>query len=260
MAFEQRRQFDRRPRPADEGQMVYGIRPVLEALEAGREIERIYIHRGAGSPLMAELKKALKERDIVYQEVPVEKLNRLTRKNHQDVICFISPIIYQKLQDVLPGIYESGQTPFLLLLDRITDVRNFGAIARTAECAGVHALVIPSFGSARISADALKTSAGALNNIPVCRERSLADTVDYLHDAGLQVVAVTEKGAVYPQQHDLTGPTAFIMGSEEDGISSTLLERCDHRLRIPLFGKTGSLNVSVACGIVLYEVVRQRMQ
>jgi len=239
--------------------MIYGIRPVLEAIEAGKEIERIFIHRGVNSALMMELKNVLKEKKILYQDVPVEKLNRLTRKNHQDVICFISPITYQHLHDIVPSVYERGLTPLILLLDRVTDVRNFGAIARTAECAGVHALVIPAKGAAQINSDAIKTSAGALNNIPVCREKSLEESLEYLRESGLQIVAVTEKGNQYPHQCDLKAPTALVMGSEESGISSTLLECCDAMVRIPMFGKTLSLNVSVASGIVLFEAVRQRL-
>lgn len=247
------------PRDSGEEQMIYGIRPVLEAIAAGKEIERIFIHRGVNSSLMLELKNVLKEKQIFYQDVPVEKLNRLTRKNHQDVICFISPIIYQQLAEVIPSVYERGLAPLVLVLDRITDVRNFGAIARTAECAGVHALIIPAKGGAQINSDALKTSAGALNNIPVCRERKLEDTLHYLRECGLQLVAVTEKGNQYPHECDLKTPTALIMGSEESGISSTLLDASDAKLRIPMFGKTHSLNVSVACGIVLFEAVRQRL-
>jgi 23S rRNA (guanosine2251-2'-O)-methyltransferase len=244
--------------PSDE-QMIYGIRPVMEALEAGKEIERIFIHRGANSTLMTELKNKLKEKNIQYQDVPVEKLNRLTRKNHQDVICFVSPITYQRLHDIIPSVYERGQTPLILLLDRITDVRNFGAIARTAECAGVHALVIPARGAAQINSDAIRTSAGALNNLVVCREKSLEESLEFLHESGLQLVAVSEKGNRYPHQADLKTPTALVMGSEENGIAGNILDLCDEKVRIPMFGKTLSLNVSVACGIILFEAVRQRL-
>ena len=247
------------PRAPSDEQMIYGIRPVMEALEAGKEIERIFIHRGANSTLMTELKNMLKEKNIQYQDVPVEKLNRLTRKNHQDVICFVSPITYQRLHDIIPSVYESGQTPLILVLDRITDVRNFGAIARTAECAGVHALVIPARGAAQINSDAIKTSAGALNNIAVCREKSLEESLEFLQESGLQLVAVSEKGNRYPHQVDLKVPTVLIMGSEETGIAGNLVESCDEKLRIPMFGKTLSLNVSVACGVVLFEAVRQRL-
>lgn len=246
-------------RDSPDEQMIYGIRPVLEAIDAGKEIERIFIHRGVNSPLMHELKQVLHERKIYYQEVPVEKLNRLTRKNHQDVICFVSPITYQKLSDIIPAVFETGQTPLILLLDRITDVRNFGAIARTAECAGVHAIVIPAKGAAQINGDAVKTSAGALNNIPVCREKRLEDTIHYLKESGLRIVGITEKAKGYPYQCNFDTPVALIMGSEEDGISTSLLALCDEQVRIPMAGKTLSLNVSVASGIVLFEAIRQRL-
>jgi len=239
-------------------QMIYGIRPVLEALDAGREIERIFIHTGAGSPLMEELKTALRERRIRYQDVPLDKLNSLTRKNHQDVVCFISPISYQRLHQVIPAAYEQGRIPLVVLLDRITDVRNFGAIARTAECAGADALVIPFRGAAQINADALKTSAGALHNIAVCREQSLEEAVGFLKDSGLRAVAVSEKGKKFPDECDLQSPLALVMGSEENGIGAGLLKLCDESVRIPMLGKTSSLNVSVACGIVLFEAGRQR--
>ena len=245
--------------PAD-GLMIYGIRPVLEALDAGREIERIFIHRGSGGPGMSELRAALKERKIVYQEVPVEKLNRFTRKNHQDVVCFISPISYQRLDHVVPAAFEAGRVPLIILLDRITDVRNFGAIARTAECAGADAVVIPMRGAAQVNADAVKTSAGALNNIAVCRVPKLETALSYLRDSGLRTVAVSEKAKRAPDDCDFSVPLALVMGSEENGISTELLAACDESVCIPMQGSTSSLNVSVACGIVLFEAVRQRRQ
>jgi 23S rRNA (guanosine2251-2'-O)-methyltransferase len=251
-------QFRKQPAPVNDEQMIYGIRPVIEAIEAGKEIERIFIQRTNQSALMVELKNLLREKNIAYQDVPVEKLNRLTRKNHQDVICFISPIVYQRLADIVPAVYERGETPLILMLDRITDVRNFGAIARTAECAGAHAIVIPSKGAAQINSDAIKTSAGALHTLPVCRETRLEDAIHFLRESGLQIVAVTEKGDKFPQQIDLKGPAALIMGSEENGIAHSLFNASDAKIKIPMMGNTSSLNVSVACGIVLFEAVRQR--
>jgi 23S rRNA (guanosine2251-2'-O)-methyltransferase len=239
---------------------IYGIRPVMEAIHAGKEIEKIYITRGARGDLMQELKQLMREKNILYTEVPVEKLNRLTRKNHQDVVCFISSVTYQSIEDIIPFVFEKGETPLVLILDRITDVRNFGAIARTAECAGVHTIVIPAKGAAQINSDAVKTSAGALNSIPVCREKNLRNTIDFLKGSGLQIVAATEKTSDLVYAVDYSSPTAIIMGSEEDGISSDLLKLADKKIKIPLFGTIESLNVSVACGVVLFEAIRQRQK
>jgi 23S rRNA (guanosine2251-2'-O)-methyltransferase len=245
---------------SDQGQMVYGIRPVMEAIEAGKEIEKIYIGRTAKGELMQELKKLLQDRSIVWQEVPREKLDRISRSNHQDVICFISPVHYYSLSQIIPSIFEKGETPLVLILDRITDVRNFGAIARTAECAGVHAMVIPAKGSAQVSADAIRTSAGALSRIPVCREPGLKNTIRFLQESGLKVVAASEKGKDLVYKSDLSGPLAIVMGSEEDGVSDDIIRTCDELLRIPLQGAVSSLNVSVACGVITFEAIRQRMQ
>jgi len=244
----------------EEGQMIYGLRPVMEALESGKEIEKIYLGRTARGELMHALKKALKERDIIWQEVPNERLDKFTRNNHQEVVCFISPVHYHALAQLVPGIFERGETPLILILDRITDVRNFGAIARTAECAGVHAIVIPVKGAAQVSADAIRTSAGALSRIPVCREAVLRNTIKYLQESGFKVIAATEKGSEYLYKSDMTGPLAIVMGSEEDGVSDDIIRTCDDILRIPILGSVTSLNVSVACGVMVYEAVRQRMQ
>jgi 23S rRNA (guanosine2251-2'-O)-methyltransferase len=201
----------------------------------------------------------LKKNGIYFQYVPIEKLNRLTSKNHQGVVGYISSIEYHKIEQVLPAVFEAGKMPLVLILDRITDVRNFGAIARTAECSGVDAIVIPARGAAQINADAIKTSTGALHKIPVCKEENLKDVIDYLRESGLQVIACTEKSSEYYYQQDMTLPVAIIMGSEEDGISGEYLKRADAAVKIPLMGEIGSLNVSVATGIILYEAVRQRM-
>lgn len=238
--------------------MIYGIHPVMEALRAGKEFDRVFIHRGAKGEGMLQLKKTLKESGVSWQEVPVEKLDRFTRKNHQDVVAFISPIAYQPLDEVVPALFEQGLTPLLLVLDRITDVRNFGAIARTAECAGVHAIVIPQRGAASVTADAIRASAGALNRIPVCRVPELRATALYLRDSGVVLAAATEKASDLYFEADLSMPLAIVMGSEEDGISSEMMRTCDRLLRIPMLGNVGSLNVSVAAGILLFEAVRQR--
>jgi 23S rRNA (guanosine2251-2'-O)-methyltransferase len=239
--------------------MIYGVRPVIEALQAGKEIEKVLVVNGLKSELFPEMRKLLNEKDIPMQYVPAEKLNRVTRQNHQGVIAFVSPIIYEDYEQIVPALFDIGRNPLVLILDRITDVRNFGAIARTAECAGVDAIIVPSRGSALMGADAVKTSAGALFKIPVCRSVNLKDTIDYMKACGLQVVAATEKASDYHFQIDLTIPTAILMGSEEDGVSPEYLKRCDQRIRIPMAGEIESLNVSVAAGIILFEAVKQRM-
>jgi 23S rRNA (guanosine2251-2'-O)-methyltransferase len=245
----------RKPHRTPSADMVFGIQSVTETLRSGKEIERLLIHRELG---MSDIQKLATELGIPYQKVPVEKLNRLTRKNHQGVICFVSPIRYAPLDNVMPQIYEEGQTPFLLMLDRVTDVRNFGAIARTAECAGVQAIVVPAKGGAQINADAMKTSSGALNYISVCRENSLRDAAKFLTESGLQVVACTEKATDSIYDVDFTHPTVIVMGSEEDGISPELMNMVDRQVRIPLIGKVDSLNVSAAAAVILYEAVRQK--
>lgn len=243
------------PRPS-QADMVFGTQSVLETLRSGKEIERLFIQRELG---LNEIEKTAKELGIPYQRVPVEKLNRVTRKNHQGVIAFVSPIQYMPLHNVLTQVYEEGKTPLLLLLDRVTDVRNFGAIARTAECAGVQALIVPTKGGAQINADAMKTSSGALNFLPVCREPNLYETLLYLRNSGLQIIACTEKTDKSLYDIDFSIPTVIIMGSEEDGISKEFLLLADSGAKIPLNGQVESLNVSVASSVVLYEAVRQRV-
>jgi len=242
----------------ESNQMVFGIRAVIEAIKSGKDIEAILVQRGLTGDIFLELKSLLKEYELSYQVVPVEKLNRITTKNHQGVIGIISPVTYQKIENIIPEIYEKGETPLVLILDGVTDVRNLGAIARTAECAGVHAIIIPAKGSAQINPDAVKTSAGALFKIPVCRHESLLKTAKFLQESGLQLVACTEKTNEYLYKPDYKLPTAVIMGSEEDGISNELIRISEHLAKIPMFGEISSLNVSVSAGIILYEAVRQR--
>jgi 23S rRNA (guanosine2251-2'-O)-methyltransferase len=239
-------------------QMIYGVRPVMEAVEAGKEIERIFINRKSTGEQVKELKRILQERQLSWQDVPIEKLNRLTSSNHQDVVCFISPISFAPVEEIIQACFQTGKGPLLIMLDHITDVRNFGAIARTAECCGVDALIIPSKGSAQINADAIKTSAGALNFIPVCRVDNLKSTVHYLRDSGLKVFAASEKGNKNSYEADYSNPCVIIVGSEETGISSDLIRIADDLVKIPLTGRIASLNVSVACGMILHEVLRQR--
>ena len=241
-----------------EKEMIFGIRAVIEAIQAGKDIEKILIRRDLGGDLAKELYECLKDTTIPVQRVPMEKLNRTTQKNHQGVIGYISPITFQRITDLIPTIYEEGRSPLLVILDGVTDVRNFGAIARTCECAGVDALIIPNKGGAAIKADAIKTSAGALHTRPVCREEDLEATVRYLKDSGIQVVAATEKTDNAYTQVDMTEPVAIIMGAEDIGVSPELLSLCTHKVRIPMTGRIASLNVSVAAGVMIYEVVRQR--
>ncbi|MFL5728381.1 MAG: 23S rRNA (guanosine(2251)-2'-O)-methyltransferase RlmB [Cytophagaceae bacterium] len=243
---------------SSEKEVVFGIRPVIEAINAGKEIEKLLIQKDQHSLLINELQALAHTHNIPVSRVPVEKLDSITRKNHQGVICFISAISYSSLDNIISETYQKGLVPLILILDRITDVRNFGAIARTAECLGVHAIVVPTRGSAQITGDALKTSAGALNFIPVCREDNLKTTITYLKENGLKVTGCTEKATKTISQCDFSGPSAIIMGSEEDGISEEYLKRADDTGKIPLTGNIESLNVSVAAGMVLYEVVRQR--
>jgi 23S rRNA (guanosine2251-2'-O)-methyltransferase len=257
-SYEKPKQHFTRPKP-DNKEVVFGIRAVIETIKAGNEIDKLLIQRELGnSSLMAELLQVAHEHNVHITRVPIEKLDRITRKNHQGAICFISAIRYAALHNVLSGIFEKGETPLLVILDRITDVRNFGAIARSAECAGVHALIIPARGAAQITSDAIKTSSGALNFLPVCREENLKDTITYLQQSGVLVVACTEKAELHIYDIDLSGPTAIIMGSEEDGISQDFIKKADQLARIPVVGNIASLNVSVASGVVIYETVRQR--
>lgn len=247
-----------RPVKRETNQMVFGIRAMIEAIESGKEIESLFIQRGIAGSLIAELRELLRIHNISFQQVPPEKLNRITKKNHQGVIGVISPITYQHIEDIIPAIYEKGEVPLVMILDGITDVRNLGAIARTAECAGVHALILPKKGSAEINPDAIKTSAGALFNIPVCREDSLAKTVRFLQESGLQLVASSEKTEDDIYKPDYTVPTAIVLGAEDTGISPELIRIADHLAKIPMFGEIASLNVSVSAGVIIYEAIRQR--
>lgn len=239
--------------------IIFGIHPVIEAIKSGKEIDRILLQSTLGShETIRELKQIARDTDIPIQYVPLEKLNKVTFKNHQGVIAYVSEITYQPLANVLPAIFEKGEDPLILILDRITDVRNFGAIARTAECAGVHAIVIPSRGSAQINMDAVKTSAGALYNIPVCREENLKTAINLIKSSGIEVISCSEKGSEIYYNLDYKKPLALILGSEEDGISPEYLKLSDVTVHIPMSGNTASLNVSVASGVILFEALKQR--
>lgn len=251
-----KKRFKEKRRP--EKEMIFGVRAVIEAIQAGKEIEKILIRRDMTNELSRALYSALEGKSTPLQKVPIEKLNLLTSKNHQGVIAYISPVVFQRLEDIIPLLYEEGKVPFVVVLDGITDVRNFGAIARTCECAAVHTIVIPSKGGAALNADAIKTSAGALMNIAVCREESIAEALDFLSNSGLELIAATEKATENYSSVSYNKPVAIVLGSEEDGIAPEHLRQCDSLVKIPLAGIIQSLNVSVAAGIVIYEAVRQR--
>ena len=243
----------------EKDQYIFGIRAVIEAIQSGKEIDKLLIKKDINGELISELFALVKEMHIPVQRVPIEKINRITRKNHQGVIAFLSAVTYYKLDDVVPVFYEEGLNPFVVVLDGITDVRNFCAIARTCDCAGVNAIVIPEKNSVSVNADAVKTSAGALNYVPVCREKNLVNAVKTLHNSGYKVIGASEKSSVNYTKVDYTGPVALILGAEDKGISKDLLKLCDNFVAIPEFGNINSLNVSVAGGVMMYEVVRQRL-
>lgn len=237
---------------------VFGIRPLMEAVESGKVPDKVFIQKGLRGENASELMTLLREKDIPYKIVPEEKLARLTRENHQGVFAFLSPVDFVSVETVVDEKLSRGENPLVLILDHLTDVRNFGAIVRTAECAGVCAVVIPAEGSAPVSADAVKASAGAIFRVPLCKSRNLTDTAYYLQQCGLKVVCATEKTAETIYSADMSVPLAVVMGNEEKGISKQLLKMCDQRAKLPLAGEIGSLNVSAACAAVLYEAVRQR--
>ncbi|KAA6301522.1 MAG: putative TrmH family tRNA/rRNA methyltransferase [Candidatus Ordinivivax streblomastigis] len=240
--------------------MIFGTRAVIEAVQAGKEVDKILMRRDLQNDLSHELFNIVKETNIPIQRVPQEKLDRLTRKNHQGVIAFISAVTYQKLEDMVPFLYEEGKNPLILLLDGVTDVRNFGAIARTCECAGVDAIVIPARNSVSVNADAVKTSAGALLSLPVCKETSITEAIRFLKNCGYKVVAATEKADQSYIEVNYTVPTALVMGSEDLGIALENLRICDEMVKIPIVGNIASLNVSAAAAVLMYEVVRQRLK
>jgi rRNA methylase, putative, group 3 len=238
--------------------IIFGIRPVAEAVQSGKQIEKIFIRKGAEGQLMTDLKDLLYRHRIHWQEVPVEKLNRLTKGNHQGVVAQMAAIGYVELQDILDRIPDD-ETPLIVVFDGVTDVRNFGGIARSAECAGAHGLIVPLKNSAPVNADAIKASAGALNKIPVHRAGSIRNTLKTFSAAGMQIVAATEKAQALLFDSDLTKPTVIVMGSEDKGISKEVLKLCDVQLAIPIVGAIESLNVSAAAAVMLFEVVRQRI-
>lgn len=238
--------------------MIFGTRAIIEAIEADKEIDKLLLRKDLQGDLSKELIVLAKNRGITVQRVPSERLDRYSRKNHQGAIAFLSAISYEHIEDIVPFLYEEGKDPFILLLDGITDVRNFGAIARTCEVAGVDAIVIPTKGSVTVNADAVKTSAGALLKIPVCKEPNLTDVIKYLKNSGIKVVAASERSSQLYTATDYTGPIAIVMGAEDTGVSTENLRLVDEMVKIPQYGTIGSLNVSVAAGILIYEAIRQR--
>ena len=235
--------------------LTFGIRSVIEAIKQGKTINKILLQKGLSGELIKELLALVHKENIVVQKVPVQKLNHMVKKNHQGVIAMISPVAYHQIDWLVQQVYEKGEDPFILILDRVKDVRNFGAIARTAECFGVHAIVIPSKDSALITNDAVKTSAGALFKIPVCKVTSLNAAVDFLKGCGLKIFTCTEKSDTLINKVETTGPKALIMGSEQDGVDSQLIKASDVNFKIPMTGSIASLNVSVACGIAIHHLV-----
>jgi len=239
--------------------MVFGLRPVLEAIKSGKTFDKLFVQNNLSGELATELKETTKSYKVVVTKVPQEKLNRLTRKNHQGVVGFISPIEFANIDHIIDQCYAQGKDPLVLALDKITDVRNFGAIVRTAECAGVDAIIVPSRGSAQISGDAMKTSVGALNLVPICRTNNLLALLKSLKQTGLSLIAGTEKTNKTLYDIPYNQPSIIIMGAEDTGISTEILAICDYKAKIPMTGKIESLNVSVSTGIILYEAVRQRL-
>ena len=240
--------------------IIFGMRPVIEAINSGKQIEKVMLRQGLEGELFRELQSLIKQKDIQVQWVPVEKLNHVTKNMlHQGVVAWIANIEYADLESVLSEVIERGETPLVLLLDGVTDVRNFGAIARSAECAGVHAIVIPAKGGAPLNADAMKTSAGALNIIPVCRVPNLKSAIYVLKAANITIVGASEKADKNYYESDLKQAVAIIMGSEDAGITRSNLELCDELIKVPLKGTIESLNVSAAAAILLFESLRQRL-
>lgn len=240
--------------------LIFGIKPVLEGIRSGKEFDKILLQKGAQGEAFQELFSEIRAANLPFQHVPYQKLNRITRKNHQGVVAFISPVSFSPIEEVLQMVYERGETPLFVALDRVTDVRNFGAVVRSAEAMGAHGVLMPEKGSAQVNGDAVKTSAGALLRLPISRVRFLKDAFQYMKDSGIQIVGITEKAEAPLSEIDFTIPTCLIMGSEEDGISPEYLSMTDANGLIPMPGGFDSLNVSVAAGMALYEAARQRFE
>ena len=243
----------------DKTQYIYGVHAVLEAIDAGKDIDKILLSKTLNDETAKEISERARQLRVPVQRVPVRKIDRITRRNHQGVLAMMAAVTYYRVEDLVPQLFDEGVNPFVVVLDGVTDVRNFGAVARTCECAGVNAIVIPERESVSVNADAVKTSAGALNYLPVCRERNLVNAVKLLRDSGFKIVGTSDKQHLPYTKADYTGPVAIVLGAEDKGISPEIMKLCDTQVLIPEFGNINSLNVSVAGGIMIYEVVRQRL-
>jgi 23S rRNA (guanosine2251-2'-O)-methyltransferase len=239
--------------------LIYGSRAIIEAVNANTTIDKVFVQKEGQGELHRELLKTLKKANINFQYVPIEKLNRLTSQNHQGVVATISPIGFISIEDLIEQSFAKNLNPLFLILDEISDARNFGAIIRTAECTGVDGIIIPLHGAAPVNGDTIKTSAGAIFNIPICKVSHVKDAIFHLQSADIQIIAATEKTDDLIYNLDLKLPTALIMGSEDKGINPSVLKIVNQKAKLPMFGNIGSLNVSVACGAFLYEIVRQRI-
>jgi len=241
-------------------EIVYGLRAVLEAISSKKPIDKVFIQRGLKGDLFKELESVVRKSQINTSYVPVEKLNRLTKNNHQGAVASISPIVYHELEVLVENVIEAKKKPLFLLLDQLSDVRNFGAIIRTAECTGVDGIIIQKKGAAPVTSDTIKTSAGAAFKVPIVKVDHIKDAVFYLQASGVQVISATEKTDNTIYDISFEGPIAIVMGAEDRGISPSILKASDHMAKLPLLGEIESLNVSVACAVFLYEAVRQRMK
>ncbi|WP_262733182.1 23S rRNA (guanosine(2251)-2'-O)-methyltransferase RlmB [Gaetbulibacter sp. NE] len=238
---------------------IFGIRAIIEAIKSGENIDKIFLQKGLKGDLFTELEQLIRQERLNASYVPVEKLNRLSKKNHQGAVAQIAPISFYDIEDLVLNVIESGKTPLFLLLDQLNDVRNFGAIIRTAECTGVSGIIIQKKGGAPVNGDTVKTSAGAIFKIPICKVDHIKDAVFHMQASGIKVIAATEKTDNTIYDVSFNEPCAIIMGSEGKGINPSVLKVADEKAKLPILGEIESLNVSVACGAFLYEAVRQRL-
>ncbi|MEZ4853501.1 23S rRNA (guanosine(2251)-2'-O)-methyltransferase RlmB [Flavobacterium sp.] len=243
----------------EKAQQIFGIRAIIEAIQSGTEIDKVFVQKDSQGDLMRELFKVLKQHNINYSQVPVEKLNRLGNRNHQGAVATISPITFANLDNLIVSLLEAEKKPLFIILDGVSDARNFGAIIRTAECTGVNGIIIAKQGSAPVNGDTVKTSAGAVFNVPICKVDHVKDAVFHLQASGIKTVAATEKTNHTLYDINFKEPIAIIMGSEDKGVNPSVLKIVDEKAKLPMFGTISSLNVSVACGAFLYEAVRQRI-
>ena len=239
---------------------IFGIRAIMEAVKSEENIDKVFLQKGLRGDLFSELEELLRKERLNISYVPVEKLNRLSKQNHQGAIAQIAPITFSTIEDLVESVLESDKTPLFLLLDQISDVRNFGAIIRTAECTGVSGIIIQKKGGAPVNGDTIKTSAGAIFKIPICKVDHIKDAVFYMQASGIKVIAATEKAENTVYDVSFKEPCAIVMGSEGKGINPSVLKISDDQAKLPILGEIESLNVSVACGVFLYEAIRQRRE